>query len=63
MSKPCCSDVARPKPTVRTDRDRVSRRPSTNRTAHTVNLGARDANTAAATKKETEFPFQRLFTT
>lgn len=37
-SKPWFSAVARPKPTVRTDRDRVSSRARTNKTAHTVKL-------------------------
>lgn len=37
-SKPWFSALTRPKPTVRTDRDRVSSRPRTNRTAHMVKL-------------------------
>lgn len=37
-SKPWFSAVARPNPTVRTDRDRVSSRPRTNKTAHMVKL-------------------------
>lgn len=38
MFRPCFSAPASPKPTVRTDRERVNKRPSTNRTAHTENL-------------------------
>lgn len=37
-SKPCFSAVERPKPTVRTDRDRVSSRPRTNKTAQMLKL-------------------------
>lgn len=37
-SKPWFSALTRPKPTVRTDRDRVSSRPRTNKTAHMVKL-------------------------
>lgn len=37
-SKPWFSVVARPKPTVRTDKDRVSSRPRTNKMAHMVKL-------------------------
>lgn len=38
QSKPWFSAVERPKPTVRTDRDRVSSRPRTNKTAQIVKL-------------------------